>query len=168
MLRRLVVCLPLLWVGCGLGRQQGPQDPAHRPLVSHATVADAAGQVHTLAEYSGKVVLVDVWATWCPPCQRSLPEVAALQKKGGRDFVVLAVSVDRGGWADVTPFLQAHSDLGLQAMIPGPGVGLRPFGTIAAIPTTLVVDRRGRLRERWSGFMPGRAEEALRAALEEP
>lgn len=169
MLRRLaLIVLPALLLGCGLGRGEGPADPSGRKRVSHATFADASGQVRTLAEYGGKVVLIDVWATWCPPCRKSLPEVAGLQKKGGEDFVVLAVSVDRGGWADVAPFLQANPALGLEALVPGPGEGLNPFGSIAAIPTTLVVDRQGRLRERWSGYAPGRAEQALAAALKEP
>ncbi|OQA36952.1 MAG: Thiol:disulfide interchange protein TlpA [Acidobacteria bacterium ADurb.Bin340] len=169
MLRRLVlIVLPALLLGCGLGRDEGPGDPSGRKRVSHATFADVSGQARTLAEFGGKVVLIDVWATWCPPCRKSLPEVASLQKRGGEDFVVLAVSVDKGGWGDVTPFLQANSSLGLEAHVPGPGEGLKPFGSITAIPTTLVVDRQGRLRERWSGYAPGRAEQALAAALKEP
>lgn len=169
MLRRLALTiLPVVLVGCGLGRTEGAADPSGRKLVAHATVADASGQVRTLAEFNGKVVLIDVWATWCPPCRKSLPEVAALQKKGGQDYVVLAVSVDRGGWGDVTPFLQANASLGLEAHVPGPGAGLGPFGSISAIPTTLVVDRQGRLRERWAGYAPGRAEQALALALREP
>ncbi|HOU66058.1 MAG TPA: TlpA disulfide reductase family protein, partial [Thermomonas sp.] len=90
-------------LGVGLGRDEGPGDPSGRKRVSHATFADVSGQTRTLAEFGGKVVLIDVWATWCPPCRKSLPEVASLQKRGGEDFVVLAVSVDKGGWGDVTP-----------------------------------------------------------------
>lgn len=169
MLRRLAsIILPAMLVGCGLGSTEGPADPSGRKRVSHATFADAAGQVRTLAEFNGKVVLIDVWATWCPPCRKSLPEIAALQKKGGDAFVVLAVSVDRGGWPEILPFLQANPGLGLEALVPGPGEGLEPFGAIPAIPTTLVVDRQGRLRERWSGYAPGRVEQALAAALKEP
>lgn len=163
-----LIVLSALWMGCALGRGDGPVDPSGRKRVSHATFSDASGQTRTLAEHSGKVVLIDVWATWCPPCRKSLPEVAGLQKKGGDDHVVLAVSVDRGGWTEITPFLQANPGLGLEVLVPGPGEGLGPFGSISAIPTTLVVDRQGRLRERWSGYAPGRAEQALAAALREP
>ena len=74
---------------------------------------DAEGNRRTLADYRGKVVVVDVWATWCPPCRKSLPEVAELQRSGGDRYVVLPISVDRGGWGDVKPFLaQNHRGAG--------------------------------------------------------
>lgn len=170
--RRLILALGLPTVmftlACGFGGASKPGSSGDRRMVSHATFQDASGQTRTLAEFTGKVVLIDVWATWCPPCRKSLPEVAALQKKGGTDFHVLAVSVDRGGWSDVNPFLASNASLGLEAMIPGPGAGLEPFGSISAIPTTIVVDRQGRIRERWMGFQPGKAEQALQQALAEP
>lgn len=126
---------------------------------------DASGKPRSLADFKGKVVIVDVWATWCPPCRRSLPEVAALQKKGGGDFVVLAISVDQEGFQAVSPFLAEHPELGLKAVVPENRQALAPFGAIDGIPTTLVIDRQGRVKERWSGFYPGRAEQALQAAL---
>jgi thiol-disulfide isomerase/thioredoxin len=129
---------------------------------------DSSGAPHTLAEHQGKVVVVDVWATWCPPCRRSLPEIATLQGKESGDFVVLAISVDRNGWDDVRPFLGAHPELGLRAALPKAPESLKPFGEIQGIPTTLIVDRQGRLRERWSGYYPDRAESALQAAMKEP
>ena len=135
--------------------------------VSQVAFLDAAGQRHTLAEYRGKVVLVDVWATWCPPCRESLPEVAELQKASGETYSVLPISVDRGGWGDVKPFLLQNPQLGLQAFLPDGGKALDPFGEISGIPTTLLVDRRGRLIRRWSGFAAGRARQALGEALKE-
>ena len=79
--------------------------------VSRVAFQDAEGNRRTLAEFKGKVVLVDVWATWCPPCRASLPEVADLQKAGGERYVVLPISVDRGGWGEVRPFLAQNSQL---------------------------------------------------------
>lgn len=143
-------------------RREDSRTPAD---VSTVTYEDAQGQKHSLKELQGKAVVVDVWATWCPPCRKSLPEIAALQKAGGNDYVVLAISVDKGGWADVKPFLEAHPEIGLQAVIPDSRKALEPFGSIHAIPTTLVVGRDGRVRDRWVGHQPGRAEQALKAAL---
>lgn len=133
--------------------------------VSAVAFTDAQGQRHTLAEFKGKVVLVDVWATWCPPCRKSLPEVAALQKAGGDSYVVVPISVDNGGWGDVKPFLAQHPELGLTAYAPEGPQALAPFGEISGIPTSLVVDRDGRLIRRWSGYGEGMAKRALDEAL---
>lgn len=170
-LRRILlpVLAGALMAACGFGGgEKGPTAPTSRKLVGHVEFLDASGAKRSLAEFNGKIVVVDVWATWCPPCRASLPEVAALQKRGGQDFVVLPISVDREGWDAVKPFLEANPGLGLEAFLPGGAGALEPFGSIPGIPTTLIVDRHGRLRERWSGFSPGRAEKALEEALKEP
>lgn len=133
--------------------------------VSRVAFVDAGGTRRTLADFKGKVVLVDVWATWCPPCRRSLPEVAELQRAGGEAYVVLPISVDRNGWGDVKPFLAENPQLGLTAYLPDGSGALDAFGEISGIPTTLVVDRQGRLVQRWSGFAEGRARRALDEAL---
>ncbi len=152
----------VLLVGCGFG------GGSSRKRVDSVEFLDASGAKRSLAEFNGRVVVVDVWATWCPPCRASLPEVAALQKRAGESFVVLPISVDRGGWDDVKPFLDAHPQLGLEVFLPAGPEALSPFGEIRGIPTTLILDRHGRLRERWSGYTAGRAEKALEEALREP
>jgi len=139
-----------------------------RQSVAAVTYLDSSGTRHTLAEHLGQVVVVDVWATWCPPCQRSLPEIAELQRREDKAFAVLAISVDRKGWDDVRPYLGANPQLGLRAALPWDDHSLEPFGAIRGIPTTLIVDRQGRLRERWSGYDPGGADRALKSALAEP
>jgi thiol-disulfide isomerase/thioredoxin len=136
--------------------------------VSRVAYQDAEGNHHTLADLRGKVVLVDVWATWCPPCRQSLPEVADLQKEGGDRYMVLPISVDRGGWGDVKPFLAQNPQLGLTAYLPDGGKAMDAFGDIRGIPTTLIVDRKGRLVQRWSGYGKGMAKRALDEALKAP
>lgn len=158
----------VLCLACSLGG--GDQDviaPGKRKLMSRVTYVDASGTRHSLAEHLGKVVVVDVWATWCPPCRKALPEIAALQGAAGTDYAVLAISVDRKGWEEVRPFLNANAQMGLNAVLPADRESLKPFGEIPGIPTTLIVDRKGRLRERWSGYYEGRAQKALREALAE-
>ena len=134
--------------------------------VSQVAYLEADGSRHTLADLKGKVVLVDVWATWCPPCRKSLPEVAELQKAGGERYVVLPISVDRGGWGDVNPFLAQNPQLALTAYLPDGGKALDPFGEIQGIPTTLIIDREGKLVKRWSGYGEGMAKRALEEALQ--
>lgn len=156
-------------VGCGfLGGDGKVVSAASRKEVGQVAFLDNLGIQHTLSEFKGKVVVVDVWATWCPPCRKGLPEVAALQKRGGKEFLVVPISVDRKGWEDVRPFLAERPELGLQAYLPARPDALDAFGPIPGIPTTIIVDREGRMRERWSGYLPGRAEKALEEALKEP
>jgi thiol-disulfide isomerase/thioredoxin len=133
--------------------------------VRRVAFRDADGNRQTLADLHGKVVLVDVWATWCPPCRRSLPEVAELQKAGGDRYVVLPISVDQGGWSDVKPFLAQNPQLSLTTYLPDGGKALDAFGEIRGIPTTLIIDRNGRLVKRWSGYGEGMARRALEEAL---
>ena len=138
-----------------------------RKMVTTVAYVDSSGMEHLLAEHIGKVVVVDVWATWCPPCRLSLPEIAALQGREDSSYTVLAISVDRGGWDDVRPFLNANNQMGLRAVLPARSSALDPFGGVSLIPTTLVIDRHGRLRERWSGYYEGRVGKALQEALGE-
>jgi thiol-disulfide isomerase/thioredoxin len=133
--------------------------------VTRVAFLDAQGARQTLAHYRGKVVLVDVWATWCGPCRMALPEVAELQKAGGDRYAVLPISVDKGGWDDVKPFLAKNPQLGLTAFVPDGATGLAPLGTIRGIPVTVVIDREGRVVKRWAGYREGMAKQALEEAL---
>lgn len=147
------------------GGASGSDGAASGTDVSRVAFLDAEGNRRTLADFKGKVVLVDVWATWCPPCRKSLPEVAELQKGGGDRYAVLPISVDRGGWGDVKPFLAQNPQLSLTAFVPDGAKGLDAFGEISGIPTTLIIDREGKLVKRWSGYGEGMAKQALDEAL---
>lgn len=66
---------------------------------------DGDGQPKTLADFSGKVVLLNIWATWCAPCRKEMPTLDRLQAKlGGPDFEVVTLSMDRGGADNVKKF----------------------------------------------------------------
>src|SRR5262252_4101740 len=66
-------------------------------LVPEITFDDAEGQTRKLADFKGKVLLVNIWATWCVPCRTEMPALDRLQARlGGSDFEVIPVSIDRG------------------------------------------------------------------------
>ena len=134
--------------------------------VAALTLRDRDGHVSTLGEYSGQVVVVDFWATWCPPCRMSLPELAALQKNQDTSYKVVPVSLDREGFAAVLPFFQQNPALAVTAMVPADASVLdRQVGAISAIPTTLIVGRDGKVARAWMGFSPGRLDQELKAEL---
>ena len=100
----------------------------------------------------GKTVVIDFWATWCGPCIHEIPGYVALQKKyAERGLVIVGVSVDRKGETVVPPFAKKMSinyplALATQDVI-------EAFGGIEAIPTTLLIDREGKIRHRKVGAM---------------
>src|SRR4051812_26859229 len=66
---------------------------------------DGAGQPHTLGDFKGKVVLLNIWATWCAPCRKEMPTLDRLQAAlGGAHFTVVALSIDRKGMGAVKKF----------------------------------------------------------------
>ena len=148
----------------GIWRVKRDTAPRVGADVRSVAFIDTDGNHHTLAEYAGKVVVVDVWATWCPPCQASLPELAKLQSEADSRYVVLPISIDDGGFTDVNAYLNRHP-MQLKAFVPVNRGTLDPFGPIIGIPTTIIVDADGKLRTRWSGYASGRAESELKAAL---
>ena len=78
-------------------------------VLPEAFFTDAEGKKHTLADFKGKTILVNLWATWCPPCVAELPSLDMLQAKlDDKNFEVVAISLDRGDIKIVTDFLTAR------------------------------------------------------------
>jgi len=110
-----------------------------------ATVAfdDAEGRSRTVADFKGKVVLLNIWATWCIPCRKEMPALDRLQgAMGGPDFEVVPVSIDRGGIEKVRAFYAEIGVRHLAMYLDVSGQALRALGAVG-LPTTLVIDRAG-------------------------
>jgi len=112
--------------------------------VSAIAFADAQGEPRSLADFRGKVVLLNVWATWCVPCRKEIP---ALDRLGailrGEDFAVVAVSVDRRG-IDAVRRLFAELDVQSLPIYSDPsGQAMRTVRAVG-LPISLVIDREGR------------------------
>ena len=130
--------------------------PALSPLFAMLPVpdlrfADGAGRALSLADFRGRVVLLNLWATWCAPCREEMPALDRLQARlGGSGFEVVALSVDQGGPEAVRAF---YDDLGLDALgvrLDASGEAMRALG-VAALPTTLLIDASGREVGRFVG-----------------
>jgi thiol-disulfide isomerase/thioredoxin len=120
------------------------------------------GKPFHLRGHLGQVVLIDFWATWCGPCRMAIPHLIELQKKyGGKNFTVVGVSLDQQGPAVVQPFAQQWN-LNYPVVVDSDGSLARDYGGIRAIPTTLVIDREGRVvGDPIVGYRPYEEYEAL-------
>ncbi len=125
--------------------------PASQPLPAPAAgFTDADGKSLSLRDFAGKLVLVNLWATWCAPCRREMPSLERLQTRLGDKITILAISEDRGGSKAVAPFI---AKLGLKVvktyLDPESAVG-RAF-KVDGLPTSFLIDRQGRVLGRVEG-----------------
>ncbi|MFZ3234033.1 MAG: TlpA disulfide reductase family protein [Stellaceae bacterium] len=125
--------------------------PATPPQpVPKVDFTDAAGRAVSLEDFAGKLVLVNLWATWCAPCRREMPSLEQLQTRLGDKLAILAISEDIGGSKAVAPFV---AKLGLKAV----KVYLDPKNAVSqafkvdGLPTSVLIDRRGRVLGRVEG-----------------
>ena len=137
------------------------------------------GEAIGLADFRGKIVLLNIWATWCAPCRREMPTLDRLQAElGSPDFEVVALSIDRKGVPAVQEF---YAELGLETLpiyVDETGAAQRAL-SVFGLPTTLLLDRDGNEIGRLLGpaewdspemvsFFRGYVERQSRAALGPP
>mgnify|MGYP000340819286 CR=1 FL=1 len=112
---------------------------------------DANGKKYTLTDFRGKVVLVNIWATWCPACIVEMPQLDRLQARlGGKDFMVLTLSQDGGGIPVVKRFLKKRNLANLPIFIDRNRRLGKAFNQ-DLLPTTILLDAEGRERGRIIG-----------------
>jgi len=105
---------------------------------------DAEGRERSLAEWRGKVVLLNLWATWCLPCRKEMPALDRLQSTLGSDqFQVVAISVDRTGLPGAKKFLEETKTPNL-SVFADPTARLASTLRAAGLPATLLIDKEGR------------------------
>jgi thiol-disulfide isomerase/thioredoxin len=134
----------------------------------NAAFQNASGQSVSLESFRGRVVLLNLWATWCIPCRKEMPALDRLQAAlGGADFEVVALSLDRGGAAASKKFLDATGATKL-ALYVDPTAKLANEFKAVGLPTTLLIGRDGREIGRLLGPAEWDAEDAktlVRAAM---
>lgn len=118
--------------------------------VPNFTFPDIDGKEISLADHRGKVVLVNVWATWCPPCRQEMPSMQSLYAKfKDENFEILAVSIDSEGRDAVAPYM-GKMNLTFPALL-DPGETIRPLYGITGVPESFIIDRQGILVEKIIG-----------------
>lgn len=118
------------------------------------TLKDINGGAVRLSDFKGKVVLLEFWATWCPPCRATVPELVALQKEyGNRDFTVLGVSVDDQAPGLKTELLNFSRKFHINyPVLMGNDSVERKYG-IWSIPRSFLIDKDGMIRDSYSGYI---------------
>ncbi len=114
------------------------------------TLKEINGKSLTLSDLRGKVVVLNIWATWCPPCRREIPDFIDLQKElGSKGLQIIGISVDQKGLSVVKPFVKQHG-MNYPVMVDN-GIVSQEYGPIKYVPTTFVIDREGYIK----GYAPG-------------
>ena len=162
----LVVAI-LLVSGCKPAGQRESQPLQPKPSDASAAVgfsipaiSGAAGNIE-LSAFKGQVVLLDFWATWCPPCRSELGTLDAMYKElKEKGFTLIGMTVDEGSVAEVA---QAVSQFNLSYPVgwAGPDVQ-QAYGGIRAVPTKFLLDKNGAVQKRYVGVVP---EEQIRADI---
>lgn len=116
------------------------------------TLKDADGKPVTLADFKGKVVLLNFWATWCGPCKIEIPWFIEFEQKyKDRGFAVLGVSMDEEGWEVVKPYL-AQNKINYRVAV-GDDSLAQLYGGVESLPTTFIIDGAGRIASTHVGLV---------------
>jgi thiol-disulfide isomerase/thioredoxin len=113
------------------------------------TLRDLSGQMVSLDQYRGKVVMLDFWATWCGPCRISMPKFEELQKEYPSALVLLAINVQEPAQT-VRDYVKEQS-IGSRVLLDEEGSVAQAYGTIG-IPMEVLIDKQGIVRHIQSGF----------------
>ncbi len=151
-------------------------DPADEDIIRFASnaqpmppflVNDLNGQVVSTAALRGKVVIVNFWATWCPPCQEEIPEMMELQKQFQGKLQIIGISMDDGPPEGVKEFADK---IGMNyPIVMGSDTLSEEYGGIPALPTSFVVDPQGRVVQKHVGVYPKEVyDNEIRALLGMP
>ena len=146
-----IVLAAIAWTKSGSSGKSTPIAASPTPIVTESIS-------QSLEAFRGKVVILDIWATWCPPCRRGIPDLVKLQEKyRNQGLEVVGVSIDPfdsrggGGAAAVGPFMQQYKINYHVWMINSPAA-LTGFPMGQGIPTTYVVDRKGNISKTYVGL----------------
>ncbi len=145
-----IAALVLLMAGAFWYQERLSRSRASFPAPDFSVI-DLQGNHHRLSEFRGKVVLLNIWATWCAPCRQEMPSMEVLQRKfEGRDFVILAVSQDEDGRSAVEPFVKEFG-LTFPVMLDPQGEVGQKYG-VTGYPETFLIDKSGTVQLRHIGF----------------
>ena len=163
MSRKAIVVISIialaLFAGCTSKEKEGATAAA-----PDFTLQDLSGKKVRLADFKGKVVLIEFWATWCPPCRAEIPTIERLHAQyGSKGLTVLAIALDEGGWDEVKAFAAEHK-ISYTVLKGTEDVSSKYM--VRLIPSTFLVDKEGNIKKRYMGGGSSEAvEQDIKALL---
>lgn len=140
--------------------ETAPVDESTLEKAPDFTLTKLDGSTIKLSELQGKVVILDFWATWCPPCRKMIPELINLyQKYKDQGLEVVGISLDEGGTGPVQDFVNNVKIT--YPVVMGTRDISKEYGYINAIPTSFVIDRKGYIRNKHVGYISGQDMEQI-------
>ena len=134
-----------------------------RADVSPFSAPDLNGRLVSTAAFRGKVVIVNFWATWCPPCREEIPDLVALQNKYKDQLQIVGVAQDSGSAETIRAFAAKYG-MNYPIVISSPEIE-KIFPGVSALPTTFILDRDGRLAQKHVGMLSAARTELETLAL---
>jgi len=111
------------------------------------------GKMYGLSDFRGKIIILDFWDTWCPPCKAEIPDFVDLQKQyGARGLQIVGIAFARQGLDAVRSFARSYK-INYPILLATPKV-VEDYGGIEGIPTTFVIDQQGNIRQKHVGYRP--------------
>jgi len=113
---------------------------------------DLAGNLHSLQDYQGRVLILNFWATWCPPCLEEMKELNQIYEKyGDTGLEVVGIALDKDSLDLVSPFVKENEIK--YTILKGDQETLSRLKNFKGVPTTLVFDQKGEIRKKFDGSL---------------
>jgi thiol-disulfide isomerase/thioredoxin len=138
------ILILLICFGCTTSSEK------HSAVAADFNLQDLSGKTVKLSDFKGKPVLLEFWATWCPPCRESIPGMEQIYKTyADKGLVVIGVSLDQGGWDSVKSFVK---DRGMTYLILKGNDDVSADYQVRTIPLLIIINKEGKVVKRYLGI----------------